>query len=172
MVRFMESLKTPQECEFIQRNAFYDNYSLDFFSLLRIKIVPETQEVSIVGEGLLPDGEWKWHGGLTTRDGRFIYGFANNANTILKLDTATDTISLIGGLDVLRSGRHRVPQDNKYKYLGGTIAPNGKIFLFPCDAEQVLMIDPETDEVSCVGPFLLEGENKYQNGKNVSSLHY
>ena len=107
---------------------------------------------------------------MTTSDGRFIYGFANNADTVLKLDTATDTITLIGGPDVLKSGRHRVPQDNKYKYLGGAIAPNGKIFLFPCDAERVLMIDPETDEVSCVGPYLLEGENKYQNGKFYSDM--
>ena len=113
----------------------------------------------------MPTGLWKFHGGLTTPDGRFIYGFPNNADYVLKLDTATDTMTFLGGPDVIKSGRHRVPQDNKYKYLGGGVAPNGKIFLFPCDAEQVLMIDPKTDIVSCVGPVLLEGENKYQNGK-------
>jgi len=126
--------------------------------------VPETQEVSVIGEGLVPHGDWKWHGGLTTSDGKIIYGFPNNADTVLKLDTSTDTLTLIGGPETLQSGRHRVPQDNKYKYLGGAIAPNGKIFLFPCDAERVLMIDSKTDQVSCVGPYLLEGENKYQNG--------
>lgn len=129
-----------------------------------IKINPTTQEVSIIGLGTLPEGEWKWHGGITTTDQKLIYGFPNNANQVLKLDTETDTIELIGDESVIRSGRHRVPQDNKYKYLGGAIAPNGKIFLFPCDAERVLSIDSNTDEVKCVGPAILDGENKYQNG--------
>lgn len=113
----------------------------------------------------MPEGDWKWHGGLITLDGKIIYGFPNNADTVLKLDTTNDTLTLIGGPDILRSGRHRVPQDNKYKYLGGAITPDGKIFLFPCDAERVLMIDSKSDHVSCVGPYLLDGENKYQNGK-------
>ena len=32
------------------------------------------------------------------------------------------------------------------------------------DAERVLRIDTETDTLHLVGPELLEGENKYQNG--------
>ena len=61
-----------------------------------IKINPTTQEVSIIGLGTLPEGEWKWHGGITTTDQKLIYGFPNNANQVLKLDTETDTIELIG----------------------------------------------------------------------------
>eukprot|EP00814_Leptocylindrus_danicus_P009707 CAMPEP_0116014790 /NCGR_PEP_ID=MMETSP0321-20121206/6463_1 /TAXON_ID=163516 /ORGANISM="Leptocylindrus danicus var. danicus, Strain B650" /LENGTH=769 /DNA_ID=CAMNT_0003484461 /DNA_START=103 /DNA_END=2413 /DNA_ORIENTATION=- len=129
-----------------------------------LKIDPESQEVTIVGEGTLSEGRYKWHGGLSTADKRFIYGFPNHEDKVLKLDTLTDKITLIGEPGVILAGRHRIPQDNKYKYLGGAITPEGKAFLFPCEAERVLMIDTNTDVVKCVGPLLLEGENKYQNG--------
>ena len=128
-----------------------------------LKIDPHLEEISVVGEGL-PSGKYMWHGGLTTTDKRYIYGFPNHANSILKLDTMYDTISLIGDMTLISSGRHRFPQDGKYKYLGGALFPSGKAFLFPCEAERVLMIDTNTDEVQQVGPYLLEGENKYQNG--------
>lgn len=44
-----------------------------------LKIDPVTQEVSILAEGTLPDGQWKWHGGLASNDGTKIIGFPNNA---------------------------------------------------------------------------------------------
>jgi len=45
------------------------------------------------------------------------------------------------------------------------VTMNGKFsYLFPCDAERVLRIDNQTYELSLIGPELLEGENKYQNG--------
>lgn len=83
---------------------------------------------------------------------------------MLKIDTRTDEISFLGGPHLLRSGRQRILQDGKYKYLGGAIASNGHLYLFPCDSERVLSINTHTDEVKLVGPVLLEGMNKYQNG--------
>ena len=63
------------------------------------------------------------------------------------------------------SGRHRIPQDGRYKYLGGAAsADNSRVYLFPCDAERVLRIDVATDSLSLIGPPLLDGENKFQNG--------
>eukprot|EP00873_Tetraselmis_striata_P025574 jgi/Tetstr1/445838/TSEL_033478.t1 len=130
-----------------------------------LKIVPSTGECTVVGEGRLPAGGWKWHGGLATDDGELIYGFPNNADAVLKVDTRIDEVSLLdGGGSVLASGRHRVPQDGRYKYLGGAVAADGCVYVFPCDAERVLRIDPRTDELRCIGPLLLEGENKWQNG--------
>jgi hypothetical protein len=41
---------------------------------------------------------------------------------------------------------------------------DGNGYCFPCDAERVLMIDAANDTVRCIGPALLEGENKWQNG--------
>lgn len=37
-------------------------------------------------------------------------------------------------------------------------------YLFPCDAEQVLRVDCHTDEIKLIGPSLLDGINKFQNG--------
>lgn len=37
-------------------------------------------------------------------------------------------------------------------------------YLFPCDAEQVLRVDCHTDELKLIGPSLLDGINKFQNG--------
>merc|ERR1712087_1044355 len=59
-------------------------------------------------------------------------------------------------------GRHR--NDDKYKYLGGGVAADGKVYFFPSDAERVLCVDPKTDECKLVGPIFLEGMNKWQNG--------
>jgi hypothetical protein len=74
----------------------------------------------------------------------------------------------VGYSTILQSGRHRKGKsglDNRYKYLGGALTLDGKAaYLFPCDAERVLRIDCRTDELSLVGPLLLDGTNKFQNG--------
>jgi hypothetical protein len=130
-----------------------------------LKINPWTQECTILGEGLLGDGMWKWHGGLAINDGKQIIGFPNNADSILIIDVVEQRVYTIGDDSILKSGRHRIPQDGRYKYLGGACSMDGKFtYLFPCDAERVLRIDNRTFDLSLIGPELLEGENKYQNG--------
>jgi hypothetical protein len=136
-----------------------------------LKIDPATDEVSVICKGELPDttkhmspGGWMWHGGMLNKDCTAVYCFPNNSDHILKVCTVTDTVKLLGGPDVLTSGRHRVPQDGRYKYLGGALDEQGNGYCFPCDAERVLFIDGNTDEVRCIGHALLEGENKWQNG--------
>lgn len=131
-----------------------------------LKITPGTGECIVIGEGL-PAGGWKWHGGEATVDRTIIYGYPNNADTVLKVDTRTDTVTTIGSSNVLKSGRHR--DDQKYKYLGGAIASDGNLYCFPCDAERVLRVNTRTDEVSTIGPEFLHSEvglcvNKWQNG--------
>ena len=69
---------------------------------------------------------------------------------VLKIDTKLDTCCLIG--PKLVSGRHRVNKDGRYKYLGSALGPDGLIYMFPCDAERVLCIDPRTDSVRYIGP--------------------
>ena len=96
--------------------------------------------------------------------GSAIYAFPNNHDRVLKIDTVSDTLELLEPADgPLQSGRHRVPQDGRYKYLGGAVS-GPFVYMFPCDAERVLRVDTRTDEVRCVGPELLQGENKWQNG--------
>lgn len=130
-----------------------------------LKINPVTQEVSILAEGTLPEGLWKWHGGLASLDGTKIIGFPNNADSVLVIDVVKQQVYTVGDSSILRSGSHRIPYDGRYKYLGGSLTSDGKLaYLFPCDAEYVLKFDMETDEMKLVGPHLTEGENKFQNG--------
>jgi hypothetical protein len=130
-----------------------------------LKINPWTQECTVLGEGSLGDGMWKWHGGLAINNGKQIIGFPNNADSILIIDVSEQRVYTIGDNSILKSGRHRIPQDGRYKYLGGSCSIDGKFtYLFPCDAERVLRIDNQTFDLSLIGPELLEGENKYQNG--------
>jgi hypothetical protein len=130
-----------------------------------LKIDPRTDEVSVLAEGTLPEGRWKWHGGLASLDGKKFIGFPNNEDSILVFDVEKQKVYTVGDSTVLRSGYHRVPQDGGYKYLGGSLTLDGKFaYLFPCDAEYVLKFDMETDECKLVGPHLTEGENKFQNG--------
>lgn len=128
-------------------------------------IDPSSDTVSTLSgtDGPLPEGSWKWHGGLAA--GHKIIGFPNNADDILVIDCQKSSIYTTGGAHILKSGRHRIPQDGRYKYLGGALTENGRYaYLFPCDAERVLRFDCETDEMVLVGPCLLDGENKAQNG--------
>lgn len=130
-----------------------------------LKVNPFTQDCTVLGEGVLGDGMWKWHGGLAINGGTKIIGFPNNADEILVIDVPKQSVYTVGDDTVLKSGRHRIPQDRRYKYLGGASTLDGKFtYLFPCDAERVLKINNETLGLSLVGPELLEGENKYQNG--------
>jgi len=121
-----------------------------------LKIMPATGEVTTIGS--LPKGGWKWHGGVVAPNGN-MYALPSNSDDVLKVVPATGEVSIIKGK--LKSGRHRT--DGKYKYLGGVLGGDGCIYGMPGDAETVLKINPETDELSLIGgPFL--GENKWQNG--------
>jgi hypothetical protein len=130
-----------------------------------LKIDPRTDDVSVLLQNKkhLPSGQWKWHGGLAAGDK--IYGYPNNADEVLVVNVRDQRVYTVGDASVLQSGRHRIPQDGRYKYLGGALSLDGKYtYLFPCDAERVLKIHNETDKLELVGPLLLDGENKYQNG--------
>lgn len=131
-----------------------------------LKIDPATDECTIMLQDNgqpLPTGQWKWHGGLTAGDK--LYGFPNNSDRVLVVNVKEQRVYTVGDSHILRSGRHRIPQDDRYKYLGGALTLDSKFaYLFPCDAERVLKINVETDELELVGPLLLDGMNKYQNG--------
>jgi len=84
---------------------------------------------------------------------------------MLVVDTRQGRVYTVGDDSILKSGRHRIPQDGRYKYLGGALTLDERyLYLFPCDAERVLRVDTHTDELQLVGPDLLDGENKFQNG--------
>ncbi|KAL7576630.1 hypothetical protein ACA910_005567 [Epithemia clementina (nom. ined.)] len=149
-----------------------------------LKIDPHTDTISFMktpddkngDPPQLSEGNWKWHGGLAAGDK--IYGFPNNSDSVLVIHVKEQRVYTIGHTTTnsntttgsrrtpfLPSGRHRIPQDHKYKYLGGALTLDEQyMYLFPCDAERVLRIHCATDTVQFVGPYLLEGANKFQNG--------
>lgn len=102
-----------------------------------LRIDPATLEVSTLGT--LPSGGWKWHGGVVSPDG-VIYSLPAHADSVLRIDPRTRAISEIGG--PLKTGKHR--SDGKYKYLGGVLGKDGRIYGIPSDADYVLCIDPKT----------------------------
>ena len=110
---------------------------------------------------MLPDGQWKWHGGLASSDNTKIIGFPNNAgelhfkdiyihlhniecsyaqfvssviaqDSILVIDVLKQNVYLVGDDSILKSGTHRVPRDGRYKYLGGALTSDSHFaYLFP-----------------------------------------
>jgi hypothetical protein len=135
-----------------------------------LKVNTLTNECTIIGEEVCtkhlnecPGGGWMWHGGTATDDGTLIYGIPSNSDYVLKINTINDSVCLIG--PKLESGRHRVPQDGRYKYLGSSMGGDGKLYMFPCDAERVLCIDPMDDSVKYIGPhFLGTDKTTYKKG--------
>jgi hypothetical protein len=132
-----------------------------------LKIDPSTDEVTILykedGQPLA-EGMWKWHGGL--RAGDKLIGFPNNADEVLVINCREQRVYTVGDSSILISGRHRLNKGiERYKYLGGALTQDGRFaYLFPCDSERVLRFDCVNDKLELVGPLLLEGENKFQNG--------
>ena len=136
-----------------------------------LKVDTVTGACTLIGEEICQQhlehckkhGGYLWHGGSVTDDGKLIFGIPSNADYVLKIDTETDVVTTIG--PKLESGRHRIPQDGRYKYLGSSTGSDGKVYMFPCDAERVLSIDPLTDAVKCIGPhFLGTDKTTYSKG--------
>ena len=55
------------------------------------------------------------------------------------------------------------PNHGKYKWGGGAIGPDGRIYAIPSDATAVLRIDPVTEDVQTLGD-VAPTKNKWQNG--------
>jgi len=121
-----------------------------------LKINPKTGSVSEFGD--LGEDPFKWHGGVLGLDGN-IYAVPSHTDRVLKIDTHLDQVSLIG--DKILPGSYR--KKGKYKYGGAVVGPNGCIYCLPSDADQVLKIDPVSEEVQCIGP-AFHFHNKWQNG--------
>ncbi|CAK9117263.1 unnamed protein product [Durusdinium trenchii] len=122
-----------------------------------LKIDPHSQEVINIGPTFSQGGQ-KWHGGVVGKDG-CIYGIPSHADAVLKIEPSTGSVRTIG--QPIESGTWR--PNGKYKYGGGVVADDGTIYCFPSDADFVLKILPEKEEVVTIGP-RFEGHNKWQNG--------
>ena len=91
-----------------------------------------------------------------------------NADTVLKIDPFTQIVS-----EIPFGYRCHHRQDRKYKYLGGVLGPDGRIYCIPSDADYVLRIDPASCTAVEIGPeigtrathcHISHNCNKWQNG--------
>jgi hypothetical protein len=119
--------------------------------------------------GELTGGLHKWHGGAAAANG-VIVCVAANADAILCITPSSPEpfITMVGDATVVQSGRHR--SDRKYKYLGATMGPDGRVYMFPCAAEHVLAVDTVHMTAHQIGPNIYDAnlerlcQNKWQNG--------
>ena len=91
-----------------------------------------------LGAGLTP-GVANWAGGVLAPNG-MIVGIPYNATTILSI-LPESTMFYSNGL-ALNGIITGTPIPGTGKYIGGVLAPNGKIYCVPHNATQVLIIDP------------------------------
>lgn len=105
-------------------------------------------------------GKYKWLRGIVIGD--IIYGLPCHADCVLRIDSATDEVSVIdipyekyfdsvkgeGQESAAHQERHR-----GWKYHGGAISPHdGCIYAIPQSAQCVLRVDPRSETCSFVGP--------------------
>lgn len=117
------------------------------------------------------EGLHKWHGASRAPNGTIVC-IPANADAVLCIDPGTPCPILYTlGESTLAEGsmgRHRF--DRKYKFLGGSHGPDGRVYCFPCAAERVLAVDPKERKVVEIGPNLYDEnmericQNKWQNG--------
>jgi hypothetical protein len=126
-----------------------------------IKIDPATQTATTIGDGAIPLGGWKWHGGVVGTDGT-IYGMPSHADSVVKIVPSTGEVKEIGG--PFPESTYHKGQKRTYKYGGGVVGTDGCVYALPSDADSVIKIIPETEEVRVIGPRFSNRINKWQNG--------
>lgn len=118
-----------------------------------LKINTNTDAISTISlPGSVPNVFQRWWYGCSVSPQNNIYAPPLFSNRILKLATATDTITQIG------------PDIGNFTggYAGSVTAPNGFIYCIPNNRASILKIDPATDTVTSFGSFT--GSNKWQGG--------
>lgn len=114
-----------------------------------------TATVSGVSEfGTLAGVTSSSHWGFVLANNDCIYGVPYGGTFILKIDTASDTLSSFG---TFSSGG--------FKWVGGCLAPNGCIYCIPNSANEILKIDPSNDTYTTFGSGTVPtGNSKYRGG--------
>jgi len=107
---------------------------------LRVLIIdPVLNTVELISS--LPSEEDKWAGGVLGPDGK-IYGIPRNYHNVLVIDPLENTVDPDG---IFLPPAPPVDPFAEDKWTGGVLAPNGKIYCVPNDADSVLIIDPHSN---------------------------
>ncbi|GAB5353674.1 hypothetical protein AAMO2058_000054500 [Amorphochlora amoebiformis] len=146
--------------EFSGQNKWYGGiegangciYCIPYTAQNVLMINPKTGYVDTIGESF-PISEWKWHGGVRSPDGRYIIGIPSHSTQVLKIDTLTSKVTLIGP---------KFP--GRYKWGGACVGRDGLVYGIPSDYDRVLVVNPEIEEVKVME---IEGGSTLIGRKNL-----
>lgn len=155
-----------------QNNKFYGGitgsdgniYGVPYCADKVLKVIPDERNPRVElldGEGALHEiakgKDYKWHGGTYCPIDECIYGFPSHADKILRIDCKTGKVTQIGG---------NFPQDmneGRYKWGGGAVDREGRVYAIPSDCACVLRIDPRT---TVKVKHIITEENNNNNNNN------
>ena len=100
--------------------------------VLRIRCA--TEEVDVIGEGVLPDLKNKWQGAVLAPDGA-LYAVPADAASVLKIVPETGEVSLVGSLS-----------DECDKWQGGFLGSDGCVYCVPENYDRILRVVPPGTE--------------------------
>jgi hypothetical protein len=93
----------------------------------------------------LTSGGAKWSGGVLAPNGK-IYGIPYDSSGVLVIDPTTITTSILVDFPIHLLN---IAEETK-KWVGGVLAPNGKIYGVPYDSGSILEINPYTNQLSLI----------------------
>ena len=148
--------------------------------------VDSVDVTSITGLTVARAGNHKWHSAVLSSDGT-VYGLPWRSTSVLRIAPATDTWTLDtliglskgggsvwaagdGTVDKVRALRPCLPcnptraHEPWSQWIGGVLAPNGKIYGIPYQTEQVLIIDTADNSIDTSSITGLAGGAKWMRG--------
>lgn len=90
----------------------------------------------------------RWHGGVLNPADGFIYAIPSHSRSVLRINTniQIDVEGISGGdndVAELIGGEGCIPQGS-YKWGGGAVGTDGRVYGIPSDSDKVLVVDPAT----------------------------
>jgi hypothetical protein len=108
----------------------------------------DTTSIRGLSGGITSSG--KWWGGVLAPNGK-IYCVPYNSSNILIINTTNNSVSYITGITLANYpslNTYNASTANDQKWIGGAIAPNGKIYCAPYFARCSLIIDTNNDTIN------------------------
>eukprot|EP00929_Paragymnodinium_shiwhaense_P083141 TRINITY_DN44175_c0_g1_i3.p1 TRINITY_DN44175_c0_g1~~TRINITY_DN44175_c0_g1_i3.p1 ORF type:complete len:470 (-),score=63.37 TRINITY_DN44175_c0_g1_i3:10-1419(-) len=129
-------------------------YGIPFDATRVLELDPETADIREVGPPLPGKGD-RYTAAVTTADGRAIYALPNNSTRILQIELKKASESTRGHTTALEAEvsevgptldgvNELVGKGQEEHYQIGVLAPNGKVYALPFNAEHILEVDPHT----------------------------
>ena len=123
-------------------NIYCVPYNADYVAI--INPVTKTVDTTSIRNVLGGTTGSKWYGGMLAPNGN-IYCIPHVSSDILIINPSNNTTSYIRGITV---ANYPTIVSDSQKWIGGALAPNGKIYCSPYFAQSVLIIDTTNNTVN------------------------